>query len=116
MLPTLGVSGEVVVEDRLSLRLAPHSLRRGDLIILQSPIEPGRLICKRLLGMPGDIICVDPTGTEAPSTEHVLIPKGHVWISGDNAAWSRDSRMYGPVSMSLIEGKLLARVRCMMIS
>jgi hypothetical protein len=29
---------------------------------------------------------------------------------GDNAAYSRDSRDYGPVSMGLIQGRLYARV------
>lgn len=110
MLPTLADHGEFVIEDRLSYRLFPNMLRRGDLVILQSPIEPGRSICKRVIGMPGDTVCVDPTGEYAPSSEHVIIPKGHIWISGDNAAYSRDSRMYGPVSMSLIQGRLWARV------
>ncbi|EDR15066.1 uncharacterized protein LACBIDRAFT_242895 [Laccaria bicolor S238N-H82] len=111
MLPTLADSGEIVVEDRLTYRLNPGSVARGDLITLRSPIDPSRIICKRVLGLPGDIICVDPTGEKAPSTEHVVIPKGHIWISGDNAAFSRDSRDYGPVSMALIQAKLLARVR-----
>lgn len=101
MLPTLADSGEIVVEDRLTYRLNPGSVARGDLITLRSPIDPSRIICKRVLGLPGDIICVDPTGEKAPSTEHVVIPKGHIWISGDNAAFSRDSRDYGPVSMAL---------------
>jgi len=111
MLPTLANEGELVIEDRLTLRLFPDRLSRGDLITLKSPVEPGRIVCKRVIGLPGDIVCVDPTGKMAPSTEHVRIPKGHVWISGDNAAWSRDSREYGPVSISLIQGRLAARVR-----
>lgn len=110
MLPTLAYDGELVIEDRVSYRLFPERLSRGDLVILQSPLEPGRIICKRILGMPGDIVCVDPTGELAPSTEHIIVPKGHVWISGDNAAYSRDSRVYGPVSMSLIQGRLFARI------
>ena len=110
MLPTLADNGEYVIEDRLSLRLFPGRLRRGDLVVLQSPIDPKQSICKRIIGMPGDVICVDPTGEYAPSSEYVIIPKGHVWISGDNAAYSRDSRQYGPVSISLIQGTLWARV------
>lgn len=116
MLPTLADSGEIVIEDRLTYRLNPGSVARGDLITLRSPIDPSRIICKRVLGLPGDIICVDPTGEKAPSTQHVVIPKGHIWISGDNAAFSRDSRDYGPVSMALIQAKLLARVRKLFIT
>jgi inner membrane protease subunit 1 len=110
MLPTLASSGELVIENILTYRLFPNDLKRGDLITLKSPLDPSRIICKRILGLPGDIVCVDPTGISAPSTEHVIVPKGHVWIIGDNAAYSRDSRTYGPVSMSLIRGKLYARV------
>ena len=110
MLPTLAASGEVVVEDCLTHRLFPEKLARGDLLILESPVQRGYFVCKRLIGLPGDVVCVDPTGQLAPSTEHVVVPKGHIWISGDNAAGSRDSRMYGPVPMALIHGRLLARV------
>jgi len=110
MIPTFANSGEVVLEELLSLRLFPNSLTRGDLITVESPLTPGRMICKRLIGLPGDIICVDPTGRLAPSTEHVVIPKGHIWISGDNADASRDSRTYGPVPMALVKGRIVARV------
>jgi len=111
MLPTLANEGELVIEDRLTFRLFPDRLSRGDLITLKSPLEPHHIICKRVIGLSGDVVCVDPTGKKAPSSELVKIPKGHVWISGDNAAWSRDSRDYGPVSTSLIQGKIIARVR-----
>lgn len=110
MLPTLAASGEVVVEDRLSLRLNPASLARGDLIVVRSPIDPTAIVCKRVIGLPGDVVCVDPTGLKAPSTEHVLVTKGHVWICGDNMTHSRDSRDYGPVPIALIRSKLFARV------
>ncbi|TCD69989.1 hypothetical protein EIP91_005578 [Steccherinum ochraceum] len=107
MLPTLGVQGEWVIESRV---VDPHKLSRGDLVIYASPIDPNRLVCKRILGLPGDTVCVDPTGIRAPSTEHVIVPKGHFWMIGDNAEFSRDSRFYGPVSMGLVAGKLVARV------
>ncbi|KAI3622123.1 hypothetical protein WG66_015482 [Moniliophthora roreri] len=110
MLPTFANEGEIVIEDRLTYRLWPESLARGDLVVLTSPIDPTMKICKRVLGLPGDIVCVDPTGEKAPSTEHVLVPRGHIWISGDNAVYSRDSRDYGPVPMALIQGRVYARV------
>jgi mitochondrial inner membrane protease subunit 1 len=107
MLPTMEASGQVVLENRL---ISPSRLRRGDLVTYISPLDPTRVVCKRLIGLPGDVICVDPTGKVAPSTEHVVIPKGHVWLMGDNAEMSRDSREYGPVSMGLIKGRLVAKV------
>lgn len=107
MLPTMDAAGEAVYENRL---ISPSSLKRGDLVTYISPMDPTRVVCKRLLGLPGDVICVDPTGVFAPSTEHVVIPKGHVWFIGDNAEMSRDSRQYGPVPMGLIRGKLIAKI------
>ncbi|KAH9982504.1 LexA/Signal peptidase [Lactifluus volemus] len=110
MLPTMAQDGEAVIENRLSFRLNPGCLKRGDLVTFESPLTPGRLVCKRLLGLPGDIVCVDPTGLKVPSSEHVVVPKGHVWLMGDNADLSRDSRDYGPVPLSLIRGTIWARV------
>jgi mitochondrial inner membrane protease subunit 1 len=109
MLPTFR-DFDVVVEDCLSLRLDPKNLARGDIITLKSPMDPNRIVCKRILGLPGDVVCVDPTGRCAPSTEHVKIPQGHIWIMGDNADASRDSRFHGPVSMALVQAKVVARV------
>ncbi|KAG1715635.1 hypothetical protein ID866_1517 [Astraeus odoratus] len=110
MFPTFDSSGEIAIESIVSYRLFPHTLSRGELISLKSPLNPNRIICKRVIGLPGDTICVDPTGLKAPSTEHIVVPHGHVWIAGDNAAWSIDSRDYGPVPMGLIRGKIVARV------
>ena len=39
------------------------------------------------------------------------VPKGHVWLQGDNAYNSTDSRHYGPVPYALIQGKVFYRVR-----
>ena len=116
MLPTFETSGEIAIESIVSYRLAPNNLTRGELVSLKSPMKPNRIICKRIIGLPGDVVCVDPTGLKAPSAEHVVVPKGHVWIAGDNAACSTDSRDYGPVSMGLIRGRIIAKVCCLSMS
>ena len=110
MLPTMSASGEWIVEDALTVRFGLKPIRRGELLVLVSPRAPTEHICKRVIGLPGDIVCVDPTGERAPSTEHCLIPKGHIWIQGDNAAGSRDSRYYGPVPIALVRARVVARV------
>ena len=38
------------------------------------------------------------------------VPLGHCWVLGDNLPESRDSRMYGPIPLALIKGKVIARV------
>lgn len=39
------------------------------------------------------------------------VPAGHVWVGGDNLSNSNDSRMYGPVAMGLIRGRVFAKVK-----
>jgi inner membrane protease subunit 1 len=106
----MDIEGELCIEYTLPYRLGLRKPQRGDLITLTSPIDPTRVICKRVLGLEGDVVCVDPTGLKAPSDQHVIVPRGHLWIIGDNAAVSRDSRDYGPVSASLIRGTIWARI------
>lgn len=38
------------------------------------------------------------------------VPEGHCWMGGDNIPESIDSKVYGPVPLALIRGKILARV------
>ncbi|KAF8577065.1 LexA/Signal peptidase [Ramaria rubella] len=128
MLPTMRSEGELVLEDTLSLRLSPFNISRGDLVTFQSPMEPEKTVCKRVMGLPGDTVCLYPerailingcsragNNTEAQhgrplESQHVLVPKGHIWISGDNTSNSRDSRAYGPIPIALVRGKIFARV------
>ena len=48
--------------------------------------------------------------TPNPKSPYDKIPKGHMWIEGDNRSNSVDSRTYGPVPMGLIEAKVKARL------
>ena len=41
------------------------------------------------------------------------IPKGHVWLLGDNPDCSKDSRHFGPVPYGLIRGRACLKVRYM---
>lgn len=40
----------------------------------------------------------------------VVVPRGHVWLEGDNAANSSDSRQYGPVPLGLVRSRAVGRV------
>ena len=112
MLPTFSNGIECIVEDTLSIRLFPRPLKRGEVVVFNSPRVPSAQICKRVIGLPGDVVCVDPTGQrgEAMREEYVKVPEGHVWIAGDNAAASRDSRDYGPVPIALVRSRVAAKV------
>ncbi|CAG8696413.1 1679_t:CDS:2, partial [Ambispora leptoticha] len=104
MLPTFNEIGDVVAQEHISPRLG--LLEIGDVVVCVSPTTPGRSVCKRILGMPGDYICVDPTER---NRRYLTVPRGHVWLQGDNMSNSTDSRSYGPVPYALIRGRVFAK-------
>ncbi|RUP52395.1 peptidase S24/S26A/S26B/S26C [Jimgerdemannia flammicorona] len=105
MLPTFNMVGDLVVLEHLSPQLKRVDV--GDVVVCVSPTNPGRAVCKRILGMPGDYICADPTVLER---RYLTVPKGHVWLGGDNISNSTDSRVYGPVPYALVKGRVFARL------
>lgn len=44
------------------------------------------------------------------SNKVICVPKGHVWLEGDNSENSIDSRTYGPVPMGLIQSRAFFRL------
>lgn len=57
MEPTLR-SNNILLAERVSKRL--QNYERGDIVIAKSPIEPKILVCKRVVGLPGDKIYMKP--------------------------------------------------------
>lgn len=92
----------------------------GDCIVAVKPSDPGHRVCKRITGMPGDVILVDPSSssplTNSPAqilendgfNHYITVPDGHVWCTGDNLCHSLDSRSYSVLPMGLITGKVVA--------
>mmetsp|Transcript_7555 Transcript_7555/g.11432 ORF Transcript_7555/g.11432 Transcript_7555/m.11432 type:complete len:349 (-) Transcript_7555:2575-3621(-) len=88
----------------------------GDVIVVQHPDRTGT-VCKRVLGLPGDVVVRAPhqrNGRISYRTHRrdglFVVPDGHVWIEGDNVLNSSDSRNYGPVPAALIVGRVLFRI------
>lgn len=117
MMPTLSHTGDYILHDRLSHKIGGRekpSIARGTLITYVSPRDPSRLVCKRVIGLPGDIVCVDPIKSMLRPTatniaaEHTVVPQNHYWTQGDNASNSYDSRTYGPVPFGLVKGQVRA--------
>lgn len=110
----------------------------GDVIVIEHPEREGT-VCKRVLGLPGDLILrpkqrffssadhrdvmdifKDNDETDVDNTDNVatslsessleIVPNGHLWVEGDNSINSADSRNYGPVPASLVVGKVWLRV------
>ncbi|EAZ19128.1 hypothetical protein OsJ_34665 [Oryza sativa Japonica Group] len=104
----MNLAGDVVAVDLVSARLG--RVASGDAVLLVSPENPRKAVVKRVVGMEGDAVTflVDPGNSDASKT--VVVPKGHVWVQGDNIYASRDSRQFGPVPYGLITGKIFCRV------
>ncbi|KAJ9075984.1 hypothetical protein DSO57_1030475 [Entomophthora muscae] len=106
MLPTLRILADTLVSEKLSVRFG--ALDIGDLIVFTSPRDPYVVACKRIIGMPGDTICTNPL-SPPEERSYMKIPPGHVWVQGDNASNSTDSRIYGPLPLGLVKSKVLYR-------
>lgn len=107
MLPTFNYRGDVVLMERVSV--FANGVNRGDVVISKSPNNPKHTVCKRVLGKEGDHIQVPKAGNFGGELV-VKVPKGHVWLQGDNANNSTDSRDYGPVPYALLKGKVFLKV------
>ncbi len=128
MEPTLSVGDRILV-DKLSYRF--HSVHRGDIVVFSRPpgetLEPGvNDLVKRVIGLPGETISGQgghifingkqlpepwlPKGVETGNFSPVKIPKGDYFVMGDNRSFSSDSRVFGPISGSLIVGRVVMRI------
>lgn len=113
---------------------------RGDVIVFTDPEiarfgqDPDKQLIKRVIGLPGERVVVkdgvvtvfnkdqpngfqpDTTlpynrkGTDTSGTIDMTVPKGQVYVMGDNRTNSLDSRSFGPVDTSDIVGKLVLRL------
>ncbi|KAK6945631.1 Peptidase S26 [Dillenia turbinata] len=110
MLPTLNMSGDVLLVEHLSKRFG--KLVPGDIVVVRSPLNPNKSVTKRILAVEGDPVTflVEPRQHHQHGYHSLVVPKGHVWIQGDNMYASADSRHFGPVPYGLIKGRAFCRV------
>ncbi|KAH7491615.1 hypothetical protein PRIC1_002977 [Phytophthora ramorum] len=107
MLPTLNRNGDILLLDKLSPKL--WKLQPGEVVIATSMSNPRNTVCKRIIAQEGDTVCVRPRYSSSEVELH-KIPKGYVWLEGDNKHDSNDSRYYGPVPYSMLQGRVLMRI------
>ncbi|VFQ80315.1 unnamed protein product [Cuscuta campestris] len=108
MLPTLNLTGDVLLVERVSPLLG--KVGPGDVVLVRSVDNPRKLITKRIMGMGGDFVTFLPEPGLSDRSVTVKVPKGHVWLQGDNIYASKDSRQLGPFPYGLIMGKVFYRV------
>lgn len=102
-MPTLSFAGDFVHVNKWYRR--GRDCRVGDMVVAAKPTDPAQFVSKRITGMPGDQILVDPS---VNLDTYITVPQGHCWLTGDNLNVSLDSRSYGPLPLALIKGKIFA--------
>lgn len=59
MLPTINLTGNFVLGERLSTRLG--KVHNGDVVFIRSPTNPRKVIIKRVIGLEGDSVNYVPS-------------------------------------------------------
>lgn len=116
MMPNLQ-DGELILTEKVSYRFSEP--KRGDIIVFKAPGTRDVDYIKRIIGLPGDHLIISD-GTiyvdsrtlkekyETQSTNSsvdLTIPSNEYFVLGDNRAASSDSRTFGPIRRSVIEGR-----------
>ncbi|HEY3367177.1 MAG TPA: signal peptidase I [Symbiobacteriaceae bacterium] len=91
--------------------------KRGDIIVFEWPEHPGRVLVKRVIGLPGDlleirqgVVYINGDRLTEPYVQNpgsdsippVTVLSGAVWVLGDNRSKSFDSRMFGDVPLTRV--------------
>jgi signal peptidase I len=109
--------------DRVLVESGATEIKRGDVVIFQSPKDKSRIYFKRVIGLPNESISI-VNGTVyidgRPLVESyvdkilnqtmgilppLVIPEKNYFVLGDNRDNSSDSRSWGTVHESIIIGK-----------
>ena len=111
MLPTFNEKGDIVLYDVYNYKFGKKKYDIGDIVISICPYDNTRTVCKRIRALEGQIISV--SHPLIPYPQIYKIPKGHVWLAGDNNLNSTDSRSYGPVPIGLLQGRVFVKFKAL---
>lgn len=142
------------LQDGERVWIVPDRVRKADVVLLEDPLQPGRMVLRRVVALPEQKVRIDEGGVrvngkrirqtdmgedgphrivkeviwsrpparanpyltqraELPvawsSPGVVEVPEGHVYVLADNRDVALDSRWWGPVPDSAIQGVVRAR-------
>jgi signal peptidase I len=115
--------GDRILVDHVSYLLS--DVERGDIVVLQYPLDPSLDYIKRVIGIPGDRIDIrgahvyvngnrlqEPYVTEQDPASGLSqsVADGCLFVLGDNRPHSSDSREFGQVPFEYLVGKVDLRV------
>ena len=125
------ISGDYLIIDAFSYRFLEDP-ERFDVIVAKSPIEPGKHLLKRIIGLPNEQIRFSDAAIEittADNTSFVLhepyinkeqsphykkqtmqLSENQYFILGDNRMNSLDSRVWGALTKDHIIGRVVLRL------
>nr|WP_260216962.1 signal peptidase I [Curtobacterium sp. PhB115] len=134
-IPSASMENTLLIGDRVLVNeLVPGlvHVQRGDVVVFEDPggwLGPaqGNDLIKRVIGLPGDeVSCCDTSGRLSvnghavdepyvrlqPGSDRVAgtdfeitVPKGQLWVMGDNRYNSADSRVHGTVPLDDVVGR-----------
>lgn len=115
--------GDRIVIDHLSYVLG--GVQRGDIVVLEYPLDPTVDYIKRVIGVPGDEVRIDGSAVWVNGTQidepyvdspderthlALVVQPGTFFVLGDNRPHSSDSREFGLVPRENLVGKVDLRV------
>lgn len=129
MMPTLENNDNNFVE---KISLLTSTFKQGQIIIFDSENSKHDTFVKRVIGVPGDEVeitkgkvyvngeelnepylkanTITKGGPFLKVNQKLKIEKGFVFVLGDNREVSDDSRYFGPIKISQIQGHVILRI------
>ncbi len=135
--PTGSMLETIQLNDRLIGEKITYYMRSpmvGEVVTFTDPTDPNVILIKRVIATEGQTVDLvdghvvvdgkeldepyvldkpsDPLPTHAPFLEGPIaypyqVPKGHVWVMGDNRTNSSDSRYFGAVDVDTVSARAL---------
>ncbi len=103
MLPTFKDKQRILVSSAYWLLGA---VREGDVVVIRDE-DGAAYIIKRVYRKGGGVVEPELQPRKAPLGVEYQVPEGQVYLLGDNREFSEDSRVFGPVPVDKILGKVI---------